>query len=172
MKYNIQGLCGQMDINLAYAKALVSDVDDANMALCPGPGLENHPAFTLGHISSAIGLTIKALGGTYNPNPEWEKVFKRQGPGDPRIPSTTRSDYPSKASLLNALEQEHNNLQSLLLTLAPEKLASPLSWRFSSHLPTTWDMLTYITLTHTAMHLGQLAAWRRALGLPSALNML
>ena len=34
-------------------------------------------------------------------------------------------------------------------------------------LPTLADLLSYLLSTHEAMHLGQLSAWRRQLGLPA-----
>ena len=58
------------------------------MAFSPGVGFENHPAFTLGHLISAAALTSKYLGGPYEFKPEWEELFKRKGPGDPRKPET------------------------------------------------------------------------------------
>jgi len=51
-------------------------------------------------------------------------------------------------------------------------LAAPLEWRFGEALPALSDVVVFLAVSHEAMHLGQLAAWRRARGLPSALNSL
>lgn len=49
--------------NLKYAHELVLDVDENLMTKPGGPGLENHPAFTLGHLVTAAALTSKYIGG-------------------------------------------------------------------------------------------------------------
>ncbi len=51
-------------------------------------------------------------------------------------------------------------------------LDAPVEWRFDGTLPTLADAAVFLAVTHEAQHLGQLAAWRRALGLPSALAAL
>ena len=69
-------LIDSYQFNLEYAKKLVMDVEESQMTQSPHPGLENHPAFTLGHLCSAAALTSKYLGGPYNFPPEWEKLFR------------------------------------------------------------------------------------------------
>ena len=44
----IETIILQYDFNLAYAKAFVQDLTDEQMTIVPAPGLDNHPAFTLG----------------------------------------------------------------------------------------------------------------------------
>ena len=51
--------------NLKYAYKLVADIDDTLMTISPGKGLENHPAFTLGHLVTAAALTVKYLDGLF-----------------------------------------------------------------------------------------------------------
>ena len=72
--------------HLLYAQELVSDLNDEMMTKSGGTGLENHPAFTLGHLVSAAALTSRYLKGPYAIDPKWEKLFRRKGPGDPRRP--------------------------------------------------------------------------------------
>jgi hypothetical protein len=48
----------------------------------------------------------------------------------------------------------------------------PVEWRFDNYYPSLADYLYFMCVTHEAMHLGQLAAWRRAAGLDSALARL
>jgi len=42
-------------------------------------------------------------------------------------------------------------------------LSEPIEWRFSSFMPTLLDLVTFMYINHESMHLGQLAAWRRAM---------
>lgn len=158
--------------NLQYAFELVDDIDDNLMTISPGKGLENHAAFTLGHLISAAALTSKYLGGPYEFDPEWEALFRRKGPGDPRMPESNKNAYPSKTQLLNELSRQHQLVEKLIVDLDEKRLAESAQWRFSKHMPLLGDLLYFMCITHESMHLGQLAGWRRALGLPSALAKL
>ena len=74
--------------SLKYAYELVADLDDTMMSKSPGKGFENHPAFTLGHLVTAAALTVKYLGVPYELRPDWEDLFRRKGPGDPKLPDS------------------------------------------------------------------------------------
>lgn len=158
--------------NLRYAKTLVEDVGDNLMTHSPAQGLENHPAFTIGHLVTAAALTVKYLGGPYEIPTAWENLFRRTGPGDPRLPDPDSARYPQKEVLLRALIEQHKRVEKLILSLEDEKLIKPTKWRFAEHLPTLGDLLYFMCISHESMHLGQLAGWRRAMGLPSALAQL
>lgn len=167
-----QVLINTYNFNLQYARELVVDVEDSLMTQSPSPGLENHPAFTLGHLCSAAALTSKYLGGPYEFDPEWERIFKRRGPGDPRMPESNSALYPSRNQLLEELTQQHKRVEALILDMEDARFSEPAKWRYSDHMPTLGDLLYFMCITHEAMHLGQLAGWRRAMGLPSALARL
>jgi len=157
--------------NLSYAKKLVEGVDEKMMTTSGGPGLENHAAFTLGHLVSAASLTVKYLGGTYQMPENWDELFRRKGPGDPRKP--IESDfYPSKEVLLSELAFLHGQVEQLLLEFPEDELAQPAKWRLSEYMSTKGDLIYFMCISHESMHLGQLAGWRRAMGLPSALAKL
>jgi hypothetical protein len=158
--------------NLRYAKALVKDVTLDMMTYSPAEGLENHPAFTLGHLISGAALTSKYLGGPYEFAPEWERLFKRNGPGDPRLPEQDTTRYPPKEQLLEELTKQHDLVEGLIQGLDKAEWNEPSPWRFRNDLPTLGDLLLFMCVTHESMHLGQLAAWRRAMGLDSALAVL
>jgi len=164
-------ICNQLDFNLAYAQELVKDVSEEEMTFCPSVGLENHPAFTLGHLVMAAALTVKYLGGTFYVPEGWEAVFMRKGPGDPRYPDRDSSKYPSKVALLEELEKQHEEVKNLLNSADIQVLSEqPKEWRFSNFMPTLLDSTLFMCINHEAMHLGQLAAWRRAVGKSSALG--
>lgn len=158
--------------NLRYANFLVVDLPDEWMTRTPARGLENHPAFTLGHLASGAAMTAKYLGGAYEFSQEWESLFKRNGPGDPTLPNPDTSKYPAKKELLKALTTQHQRVENLILDLCEQQFLEPAKWRFKQYFPTLGDLLFFMCITHESMHLGQLAAWRRALGLPSALGQL
>ena len=160
------------DFNLRYAKELVADIEEEMMTHSPVKGLENHPAFTLGHLISGAALTSKYLGGPYTMDPQWEALFRRKGPGDPRKPNPNAALYPSKAALLAALSHQHQLVEGLIRELHEARLQEAASWRYEQYFPTLGELLHFMCITHEAMHLGQLAGWRRAMDLPSALARL
>lgn len=160
------------NFNLLYAHELVADLEENMMTKKPSKGFENHPAFTLGHLASAAALISKYLGGNYNFDSEWESLFRRKGPGDPKKPDTNIAKYPKKEELLDVLTNQHKLVEGLISKLDIERFNEPTKWRFDSYFPTLGDLLFFMCITHESMHLGQLAAWRRAMGLPSALAKL
>jgi len=157
------------DFNLTMARELVADVPEEMMARPGGPGLENHPAFTLGHLADAAGMTVDYLGGEYEAPEGWMELFRRKGPGDPRHPDPEAS-YPDKETLLVALERHHLEVKTLIGAKTEAELSAHVQWRFSDHLPTLFELLHFMCLTHEALHLGPLSGWRRAMGLESALG--
>lgn len=162
----------QFAFNLDYTRALVDDLTEDQMTMVPAPGLVNHPAFTLGHLISGCAVLAVDLGAEMLMPEGWADLFLRKGPGDPRMPNPDQGQYPSKKALLQELENQHERIKSLLLNIDPKKLEEPLSWRFSAYMPTLLDVVLFMCVNHEAMHLGQLAAWRRAMVLPSALARL
>ena len=54
----VEAIGRQLDFNHRYAEKLVEDVSDSDMTHDPSPGLENHPAITLGHLAISRMLLI------------------------------------------------------------------------------------------------------------------
>ena len=162
----------QYDFNLEYAKSLVQDLTEEQMTVVPGNGLDNHPAFTLGHLISGSADLARDLGGDFEMPEGWAELFVRQGPGDPRKPDLDKGKYPSKELLLIELENQHNKVKGLLKNKEMSELSEPLIWRFSNFMSTLGDVVAFMCINHEAMHLGQLAAWRRAMGKESALAVI
>ena len=165
----IESIIKQYDFNLEYARTLVRDLTPEQMTVVPAPGLDNHPAFTIGHLISASADLARDLGGEFDMPADWVELFVRTGPGDPRKPDPNKDRYPSKDALITELENQHNKVKRLLRNLDETKLKEPLTWRFGNFMPTLGDVVLFMCVNHEAMHLGQLAAWRRAMNLDSAL---
>ncbi|MCB9251283.1 MAG: DinB family protein [Flavobacteriales bacterium] len=159
----------QYDFNLEYAKKLISDLSEEQMTIIPSVGLENHAAWTIGHLVAGSADLVKDLGGEKDIPPHWDDLFVRTGPGDPRKPDPDVYKYPSRQQLIHELEKQHNSVKILLNSIDENKLNETVSWRFSNFMPTLRELVMFMCINHEAMHLGQLSAWRRALGLNSAL---
>lgn len=160
-------IIGAFAWNLRYAEALVADLTDETACVSAGPGLENHPVWTLGHLVSGADMLAEDLGLEREMSSRWRELFDRRGPGDPRLPD--RADYPSIEEVLTELRRQHERITSHWRALPEEALTAPLEWRFDGEFPTVGGAALFLAITHEALHLGQLAAWRRARGLPSAL---
>jgi hypothetical protein len=71
------------------------------------------------------------------------------------------------AELVDQLASQHARVAELLPRMTEAQLAVPcqmemLHRRFFR----VGDFLTYITTGHEAVHVGQIASWRRAMGIP------
>jgi hypothetical protein len=164
--------------NLEYAKKLVADLTEDQCTESLGPGFENHPAWTIGHLVTGSDILAQDLGLELDLPEGWRNLFQRRGPGDARLPDPEPSHYPPMKDLIAELERQHQRVERAWR----EKLSAgepsgsglevPLEWRFHDALPTLGDATLFLAISHEAMHLGQLAAWRRAKGLPSAIAQL
>jgi hypothetical protein len=168
----IETILKQYDFNLKYAEALVQDLSDEQMTTIPSNGLENHPAWTIGHLVSGSAGLAEDLGEKFEMPDTWADLFLRKGPGDPRKPDPDKSKYPPKEQLLEELNKQHNKVRKLLLKYDSADLNKKIKWRFESCMPSLLDLIVFMCINHEATHLGQLAAWRRAMGLNSALSTL
>jgi hypothetical protein len=151
--------------NYGYARQLVVDVPDEQLAEQPDPGL-NHPAWILGHLATVADYVVTLLGGTPAVPDGWAALFSTGS-----VPSPERGLYPAKADLLNAFEAAHGALAAAAAGLDEAAAARPnpvegLRQRF----PTVGDVLAYVLTTHEAVHLGQLSAWRRVMGLKGVMG--
>jgi len=165
----IPEIINQLNFNRKYAKQLIDDVPQEKMNTRPSAGLENHPAFTIGHLVTAYANLMNNLTGEFILAPGFKEVFLRNGPGDPRLPDEDTGVYPSKEELLSELDSQHERLVKHLQSISPEKLNEKFEWRLGAYFPTYGNRIMFLCVNHYAMHLGQLAAWRRAMGMDSAL---
>ena len=164
--------------NLGYAMALVGDLSVAQCTESAGPGFENHPAWTIGHLVTGSDILAEDLGLERDLPEGWKELFERRGPGDPRLPDPDPAAYPPMEELLAELGRQHSRVEQAWREKLTEDgpggtgLEAPIKWRFCEALPTLGDATVFLAVSHEAMHLGQLAAWRRAQGLPPVLNSL
>jgi hypothetical protein len=149
-------------LTLEYLRRLVEDVPDDDFARHPN-GLANHPAWIVGHLT----YSCQALGGELGLSPwlpaEWEAQF-----GTGSVPTSDRSAYPPQAQLLDALADGERRVSSRLRVIGDGGMAAGLpDQRHRTRLPTIGHAVVHILAGHTAVHVGQLVAWRRAAGYPA-----
>ncbi len=149
--------------NLAAAETLVKDVSAEQMAEQPG-GVINHPAWSLGHLVMAANGLGQMLGLESNVPDGWSDTFKTGGE-----PSGDLSAYPGKEEILTALKQQHARNVEAAKNVDASRFAEPHPNEGArEHFPTVGDMVVFLMTSHEMDHLGQIAAWRRAMGLGPA----
>ena len=149
-------------LNLGFATRLVKDLSDDQMCAQPH-GVVNHPAWSLGHLAVAADHAGIALGLRSALPAGWDETFKTGG-----IPSSDKSVYPGKDEILRVLAEQHARNAQALSDADPAALAQPHpNEKRREHFPTVGDFAIFLMTAHEMDHLGQIAAWRRAMGLTS-----
>jgi uncharacterized damage-inducible protein DinB len=151
------------NLNLWSSQKLVADLTDEQMCAQPVSGVVmNHPAFILGHLALVAGDFAGSFVGLSPICPAgWKELFNQGAK-----PLADRSLYPSKAELLQKLEEGHARLAEAVAKAKPEVLAQPAPEKMRQRFPTVGGLLAGMMTSHEASHNGQLSAWRRAMGLP------
>jgi hypothetical protein len=149
--------------NLGFAELLVKDLTTEQMAAQPG-GVINHPAWSLGHLVISADNLGQLLGLESNLPEGWSETFKTGGE-----PSGDASAYPSKEEILGALEEQHARNIEAVKNIDASRFAEPHPNEGArKYFPTVGDMILFLMTSHEMDHLGQIAAWRRAMGLGAA----
>lgn len=148
--------------NGAYALRLVGDLPDAHVTAQPVPGrVLNHPAWVLSHLSLYTTISAAMLRRAPFADPA-DHIY-----GSKSEPLSVAAAYPVRSKLIEQFKAAHDDAEAALLAASEDVFSSPTPldrWR-SLH-PTTGDMLVTLMVKHESAHLGQLSAWRRAMGLP------
>ena len=148
-------------MNLDYARRLLGDVTDEQMTAQPAKRM-NPPAWIVGHIVRSFQLIGDELGLKPWLPGHWNSLFATGS-----IPQTEGADYPNKTTLLDALVEGRRKLTDALGAMTDKDLDRPLpDKRFRHIFPSLGSAVLHILTVHTAVHVGQLSAWRRAMGLP------
>ena len=158
----IQHLLFVYDMNLKRAERLVDDLTDEQMVAQPS-GVINHPAWTLGHLGATSDALAGMLGLPSTFPDAWREACRMGS-----IPSGEAADYPGKAELLEQLRAQHQRVAAAVAAVDDERLQQPTPPRLRERFPTIGDFAAALMTMHEGHHLGQLAAWRRALGLGAA----
>ena len=146
--------------SLDYLSELLSDVCECSMVR-QAPGVPNHPAWTLGHLV----FVSQMIGGVAGLEPwledEWANAF---GPGS--TPVAEALSYPPKEALMSFLNEARSKLTAAVENLDNDTLDRPFpDPSYKDVFPTIRHALTQVMVAHTAFHVGQISAWRRAMDL-------
>jgi hypothetical protein len=147
-------------VNLRYAQALLADIPDARLAEQPAAGM-NHPAWVIGHLANTYDFMGSFFDLDAACEPQWKALF-----AGGTQPVTQRDVYPDKATLLDALQSGHKRVAQAFTEASEETFSAPLTIdRLKDRFPTVDKMVTFGLTMHEGLHLGQVSAWRRLLGM-------
>lgn len=160
-----QSVLNTFAFDLNYLKMLTEDIPEEQMCEQVA-GLENHPAWSIGHLAAGCQFCIRLMGGEPSLPPGWAELFGRGS-----HPVADPSQYPTKGELLAEFERSHQQVTEVVVGADEAKLAEETpDPDFRQVAPTLSDVVVFVLINHTATHLGQIAMWRRAKGLPAVLG--
>lgn len=149
--------------NLHYANRLLRDISDDRMTEQPFPAM-NHPTWIIGHLADTCDLMADWLESDRICPSGWNSLFNNQSE-----PLADKSIYPAKAELIEVFERGHQSITVAFQTVSQDVLEKPLPREsMRSLFPTVLDGVAFEMTDHEAIHLGQLSAWRRVMGMGRA----
>lgn len=147
--------------NASYGVRLVEDVAAAAWVAQPLPTMKlNHPAWVMSHLNLYGEIAVRMARGERFDDPAEHRY------GQKSEPQRSMVGYEGKDALLAAWKRVHEDGEAALVAATPAQFSkeTPLErWR-EMH-PTVGDMLMTLMVKHESGHLGQLSAWRRAMGM-------
>ncbi len=158
---------------MAYAERLLAGIDPDQFASFARVGDQviqsNHPAFICGHLSIYPANIIRDLGsdaGAISPSDEFNRMFSHEakcidgsgGAAYPPMGVITERFFASYRAALQAIETTSDAV------FTRENPSEKMRTMF----PTIGAMHAFYVGGHFMMHMGQLSAWRRAMGMEAA----
>ena len=161
-------------LGLMYAERLLPGVTAENFARFARPGgveiRSNHPAFVFGHLSLYPTRVMAALDlptGRTQPPANYEALFKNgvECRDDPE-----GTIYPAMAEVTAFYFEAYRTAVNAVATAADHLLTrpNPAEGRMRELFPTLGAAVNFYLGGHVQVHLGQISAWRRMMGLPTA----
>jgi hypothetical protein len=154
-------------MTLEYAERLVADIPAEIFAHIPHPQM-NHPAFCIGHLSLYPNRLFAMLNRT-------ELVVEKAGfpelfqAGVACVEQDGR--YPHKDVIVAYYLERYRKMSEILPNVDENAFAkpNPVEGKMRERMPLVGMAVNFLLNNHNMMHLGQVSAWRRAVGLGPAL---
>lgn len=152
---------------LSYAESLAKDIPASTFGHMPHPNM-NHPAFNYGHLSLYPDRLLGMIGHPQDAKEKagWADLFKA---GVPCVEQDGR--YPGKDEIVAHYVERYGAVIKAVESLPDEAFAreNPMEGRMRELFPFVGQAVNFMLNNHTMMHLGQVSAWRRAMGMGSVM---
>ena len=161
------------ELGVGYAERLLIDVTPEQFARFARIGdtviQSNHPCFVMGHLSLYVSRIFQQLGrddSTYAPSEDFTKLFSKDAIC---VDDPDGSIYPPMDEVSTAMLDGYRAASAALrdaddAVFMEENPNEVMRGKF----PTKGAMLGFYVGGHVMMHVGQMSAWRRAMGLGPA----
>lgn len=158
----MQSVLHSFEYGVEFLAEQVADVAAADMAAQPG-GVRNHPAWVLGHVT----VTCQELGGVLGV-PAWLPGDWGGRYGTGSVPVADAGRYEGKVVAVAMLRDARARIAAAVEKLDAARLDEPFPVEsYRRVFPTVRHAVTQVLVGHQAYHIGQLALWRRAMGMPA-----
>ena len=165
-------IADSLELCLGYAERLLKDVKPeqfGRFAVINGQMIEsNHPAFVYGHLCLYGPRILSQLGQPGPVAPEgFDTVFSKDAKC---VDDPNGTVYPAMAAVTQAFFEGYKAALPVLRSLPDDAFqpVNPLGGRMTDLFPTLGSLQTFYCGGHMMMHLGQVSAWRRMMGLGAA----
>jgi hypothetical protein len=165
-------IADSLQLSLGYAERLRAGLPPdrvARFASVGGTAVEsNHPAFIYGHLSLYAPKILHQIG---HPAPPVPDDFEIRFSKDATCVDDVDGDLYPAFDDVTAFFFEGHRMVSAALRSTPDEVfdrPNPAEGRMRELFPTIGSVQTFYCGGHMMMHLGQLSAWRRMLGLAAA----
>ncbi len=156
-----QIIIGQWHELRDYTRRMVEPLTDEQMTAQPIPIVTlNHPAWILSHLGAYGPMLGAILRDELAEDPvDYPFGIKSEPDSDPSV-------YQPRLALLEHFTSSYDDAAEAFLHASDDVLARQTPFeRWQTRFPTIAHLPPQFFLKHTATHLGQLSAWRRAMGL-------
>lgn len=158
-------ICDCLDITLRYADLLAADIPTDSFGHMPHPNM-NHPAFCFGHLAMYPNMVLDMIGRAdlKVEKPGWGELFNA-----PIQCVEQDGRYPGKDEIMAHFMERHRAVSAALREVSSETLEQEHDGYFKGKIKTVGGVVNFMLAGHTMLHMGQVSAWRRAMGLPPAM---
>jgi hypothetical protein len=130
----------------------------------------NHPTFCFGHLATYPAKMLALVGAdpALAPVPQgWDDLFRA---GVPCQDDPSGTIYPKFDVVTAAFIKNMDAAWAALATVDDKVLTTPTpNERYREFFPLTGMAVNFLLNNHMMVHAGQVSAWRRCFGLPSAM---
>lgn len=167
-------IADSLRLSQSYAERLLTDVPADRFGRFAEPGgqtvISNHPAFIYGHLSLYAPQIVQQLdcdNSSISTSDHYTEIFSKNATCQDDVDGTI---YPSKEEITSAFSQGYALVLECLENTSDDILQqpNPLGGTFAEKFPTVGSMHAFYVGGHMMIHLGQMSAWRRMMGLGSA----
>lgn len=160
-------ICAPARALLGLGNALYKDIDPGKAGHKPESVDTNHPLFIYGHLSIYPDMVLGAIGRQDLVDPKSEQWHEHFMHG--KDCKHACAEYPSFDEVVKHWSERFETLINALPDVDDATLAKECPFEgLRKRCATVGEMVNFMTVMHTAFHLGQMSTWRRCMGYGAA----